>query len=431
MSAAARAPSPTADALQMASAVEAVDVVVVGAGAVGLACAAELARRGRQVLVLERHAALARETSSHNSQVIHAGLYYPQDSQKARCCVRGRELLYQRCARLRIPHRQTGKLVVATEPREIAALEALRDRGEANGAPGLEMLDGAAVAGRESAVRALAGLHSPRSGIVDAHALCLSWAAEIEAAGGALLFGCEVLALSRAPRGWRIAARSGAVPPNLHTPPVAEAGAVQSAFAAGASAAASESAATADGAAFELAEVEAAAVVNAAGLWADRVAALAGVDVEAAGYRIHPCKGDYFALAPAAPLRFSHLVYPIHGRAGLGVHITLDLAGRVLLGPDASYVARPDYAVNADKAAHFAEAAGRYLPGLRAEWLSPDQAGVRPKLAGPGESFRDFVVAEESARGLPGLVNLIGIESPGLTAAPAIAEQVAELLSSL
>lgn len=399
-----------AGALRAASAADAVDVVVVGAGAVGLACAAELARRGRQVLVLERHAALARETSSHNSQVIHAGLYYPQDSQKAKCCVRGRELLYQRCAELRIPHRQTGKLVVATEPQEIAALEALRVRGGANGAPGLQMLGGAAVAKREPAVRARAGLLSPRSGIVDAHALCLSWAAELESGGGALLCGCEVLSLSRAPRGWRVAARSGATPPALHTPPAAEA---------------------AGGAAVELAEVEAAAVVNAAGLWADRVAALAGVDVEAAGYRIHPCKGDYFALAPAAPLRFSHLVYPVHGRAGLGVHITLDLAGRVLLGPDANYVARPDYAVDADKAAQFAEAAGRYLPGLRAEWLSPDQAGIRPKLAGPGESFRDFVVAEESARGLPGLVNLVGIESPGLTAAPAIAEQVAGLLDSL
>lgn len=399
-----------AGALRAASAADAVDVVVVGAGAVGLACAAELARRGRQVLVLERHAALARETSSHNSQVIHAGLYYPQDSQKAKCCVRGRELLYQRCAELRIPHRQTGKLVVATEPQEIAALEALRVRGGANGAPGLQMLGGAAVAKREPAVRARAGLLSPRSGIVDAHALCLSWAAELESGGGALLCGCEVLSLSRAPRGWRIAARSGATPPALHTPPAAEA---------------------AGGAAVELAEVEAAAVVNAAGLWADRVAALAGVDVEAAGYRLHPCKGDYFALAPAAPLRFSHLVYPVHGRAGLGVHITLDLAGRVLLGPDANYVVRPDYAVDADKAAQFAEAAGRYLPGLRAEWLSPDQAGIRPKLAGPGESFRDFVVAEESARGLPGLVNLVGIESPGLTAAPAIAEQVAGLLDSL
>jgi len=154
----------------------------------------------------------------------------------------------------------------------------------------------------------------------------------------------------------------------------------------------------------------------------------AGVDVEAAGYRQHPCKGDYFALAPGAPLRLAGLVYPVHGAAGLGVHVTLDLGGRVKFGPDATYVNALNYAVDPAKAADFAEAAGRYLPELRAEWLSPDQAGIRPKLQGPGAAFRDFVIAEESARGLPGLVNLVGIESPGLTAAPAIAERVVELL---
>jgi L-2-hydroxyglutarate oxidase LhgO len=172
-------------------------------------------------------------------------------------------------------------------------------------------------------------------------------------------------------------------------------------------------------------------VVNAAGLAADRVAALAGIEIEAAGYRQHPCKGDYFALAPGAPLRFGGLVYPVHGRAGLGVHVTLDLGGRVKLGPDATYVSGIDYAIDAGKAQAFAEAAGRYLPGLRAEWLSPDQAGIRPKLQGPTDGFRDFVIAEESARGLPGWVNLLGIESPGLTAALAIAERVKELLASL
>jgi L-2-hydroxyglutarate oxidase LhgO len=171
--------------------------------------------------------------------------------------------------------------------------------------------------------------------------------------------------------------------------------------------------------------------VNAAGLHADRVAAQAGVDVEAAGYRQHPCKGDYFALAPGAGLRFGGLVYPVHGAAGLGVHVTLDLGGRVKFGPDATYVSRLDYAVDPGKASAFAEAAGRYLPELRAEWLSPDQAGIRPKLQGPGEPFRDFVIAEESARGLPGLVSLVGIESPGLTASLAIGERVAELLASL
>jgi L-2-hydroxyglutarate oxidase LhgO len=369
-----------------------VDAVVVGAGAVGLACAAALAGRGRRVVVLERHAGLARETTSRNSGVIHAGIYYPAGSWKARLCVEGREQLYARCAREGIPHRRLGKLIVATEPAELRVLEELRARGSANGAPGLELVDGAGVTRREPCVRARGGLFSPSSGIVDAHALCLSLAAELEAAGGVVLLHNALLGLERAGAAWRVTARAPGEAP---------------------------------------ASVSAAAVVNAAGLEADRVAALAGVDVEAAGYRQHPCKGDYFALAPGAPLAFTGLVYPAPGAAGLGVHVTLDLGGRIRLGPDAHYVEALDYAVDARKAGAFAEAAGRYLPGLRAEWLSPDQAGIRPKLQGPGEPFRDFVVEEESARGLPGLVSLLGIESPGLTAALAIGERVAGLLASL
>jgi L-2-hydroxyglutarate oxidase LhgO len=170
-------------------------------------------------------------------------------------------------------------------------------------------------------------------------------------------------------------------------------------------------------------------VVNAAGLAADHVAALAGVALETAGYRQHPCKGDYFALAPGAPLRFAGLVYPAPHGAGLGVHVTLDLGGRVRFGPDAEYVARLEYAVDAAKRERFAAAARRYVPSLDEAWLTPDQAGIRPKLAGPGEAFRDFVIAEEGARGLPGLVNLVGIESPGLTASEAIGARVAGLLA--
>jgi L-2-hydroxyglutarate oxidase LhgO len=170
--------------------------------------------------------------------------------------------------------------------------------------------------------------------------------------------------------------------------------------------------------------------VNAAGLDADAIAAMAGIDVEACGYRQHPCKGDYFSLAPGAPLRFSRLVYPLPEVAGLGIHATLDLAGRVRFGPDAEYVDRVRYEVDPDKARLFSRAVRRYVPSFEGSWLAPDFAGVRPKLAGPGEPFRDFVVAEESARGLPGFVNLIGIESPGLTAAPAIAEKVTALLGS-
>lgn len=365
------------------------EVLVVGGGVVGLAAAAALARNGRDVLLLERRAGFGQETSSHNSGVIHAGLYYPAGSQKATLCVAGRDALYARCERMRIPHRRTGKLVVATTADEVGALERLRELGRANGAPGLELLGADAVRARESAVRARAALWSPASGIVDPDVLCASFAAEAEERGALLLRRREVIAIESHTGGFRVEV----VDP--------------------------------DGARTRIA---CAAVVNAAGLAADAVARCAGIDPDARGYRIHPCRGDYFALAPAAGLRLATLVYPVPAGPGLGIHATVDLGGRIRLGPDAEYVARIDYVVDAAKAARFAEAAGRYLPGLRADWLSPDQAGVRPKLAGPGEPFRDFVVAEESAAGLPGLVSCIGIESPGLTAAPAIAERIVELL---
>lgn len=369
-----------------------VDVLVVGAGIVGLATAAAFARGGRRVLVLERREAIARETTSRSSEVVHAGLYYPEGSLKARLCVEGRERLYARCAERGVPHRALGKLVVAADAGERPALEALAQRAERNGAPGLRLLEGAEVMRLEPHVRAAAGLFSPRTGIVDAGALALSYLAEAEAGGALLALHTELEGLEPLRGGWRASARS------------------------------------ADG---ERTRLEAPVVVNAAGLAADRVAALAGIDVDAAGYRQHPCKGDWFALAPGAPLRFERLVYPLSSGPGLGIHVTLDLGGRVRLGPDAEYVSAPRYDVDPAKAGAFAAAAGRYLPALRAEWLAPDSAGVRPKLAAPGEAFRDFVVAEESARGLPGLVNLLGIESPGLTAAPAIAELAAGLAAPL
>ena len=369
-----------------------VDVLVVGAGVVGLACAATLAGARRSVWVVERGAGIAREASSRNSGVVHAGLYYPEDSVKAHLCVRGRELLYERCRSRRIAHRICGKLVVATTPAEVPALDALEVRAEANGVPALRRLDAAEVSEAEPCVRANAGLLSPRTGIVDAHELALSYAGEAEAGGARIVLRTELVSLESVAGGWRAEARD------------------------------------ADGG---LQRVRAAAVVNAAGLAADRVAALAGIDVDAAGYRIRPCKGDYFSVAPGAPLRFARLVYPLPGEAGLGVHVGIDLGGRIRLGPDAEYVDVPHHRIDASKRAAFHASAVRFLPALRAEWLAPDQAGIRPKLAGPGEPFRDFVVAEETARGLPGLVNLVGIESPGLTAAGAIGEAVESLVGSL
>lgn len=368
------------------------DAVVVGGGVIGLACAAALARRGHAVVLLERHAAFAQETTTHNSEVVHAGIYYPKDSWKARLCVVGREALYARCEKRRIPFRKLGKLIVASDAAECATLEDLLARGRANGVTGLRAIDAAEVRRLEPAVSARAALESPETGIVDGHALSLSFAAEAEEHGATLLRRSEVCAIEPRAGGYRVEARD---------------------------------------AAGDVSALVCGGVVNAAGLEGDALAALVGLDVDARGYRLHPCKGDYFSLAPGAPLRLGRLVYPVPAGPGLGVHATLDLGGRIRFGPDAEYVDRPRYDVDPAKAARFAEAVRRYLPDLREDWLAPDYAGVRPKLSGPGEPFRDFVVEEEGAAGLPGFVNCLGIESPGLTAAIAIADRVAELLAGL
>jgi len=367
------------------------DAVVIGGGVVGLASAAALARAGRSVVLLERNEATARETTARNSEVIHAGIYYAPGSLKARLCVAGRRALYERCERLRIPHKRLGKLIVATDDAECETVEELLARGRENGAEGLRLIDAAEVRRREPDVVAVAALESPATGIVDSQALCLSYAAEAEAHGAILVLRTEALEIESRPGGWRVV--------------------------------------TCD-ASGDRAALECGAIVNAAGLAADEVAARAGLDVDARGYRIRLCKGDYFALEPAASVRVSQLVYPVPVGAGLGVHATLDLAGRVRFGPDTEYVTSPSYHVDPAKAGAFALAIRRYLPGMREEWLSPDFSGVRPKLSGPGEPARDFVVAEESDAGLPGFVNLLGIESPGLTAAGAIADRVVELLAS-
>jgi L-2-hydroxyglutarate oxidase LhgO len=368
------------------------DVVVVGAGIVGLASAAVLAAAGRSVVVLERRAGSGREGTARNSEVVHAGLYYPEESLKATLCVAGRRALYERCERLGVGHRRTGKLIVASTQDEVAQLEALHSRGRANGVEGLALLDAAAAARLEPDVRAVAALHSPESGVVDSGALCLSYEAEAERGGATIVHHTTVTRLESAGAGWRVEA------------------------------------ADASGAATVLA---CGAVVNAAGWASDEVAARAGMDVDACGYRLHLCKGDWFSLAPGACVRVGRLVYPVPAGPGLGVHATVDVGGRIRFGPDAEYVDEVFFDVDPSKRALFAEQAGRYLPGLRAEWLEPESAGIRPKLSGPGEPFRDFVVAEESDAGFPGLVNCIGIESPGLTAAPAIAKRVAALLASL
>lgn len=367
------------------------EIAVIGAGAVGLAVAARLAPEHPGLLVLERNPRHGMETSSRNSQVVHAGIYYPAGTLKARLCIEGRERVWDLCRRHDIPHAKTGKLITATRPEELPAIDAIERTARDNGVP-LERLSAAAARALEPAVRTAGALWSPESGIVDAHGLMDHFLRRALDAGATLLPRSAVAGIEPAPGGYRLTVDGPAGTESFTTE----------------------------------------RVVNAAGLEADTIARLAGIDVEAAGYRLHWCKGSYFSASGRCAKLASRLVYPVPARESLGVHVVLDTGGRMRFGPDAEYLETrtPDYRVDPGKRGAFLEAARRLLPEVREEDLEPDIAGIRPKLQGRGEPFRDFLIVEESARGLPGFVNLIGIESPGLTASPAIAEEVARLLEA-
>jgi L-2-hydroxyglutarate oxidase LhgO len=367
-----------------------VDVLVIGAGVVGLACAARLAVRGDSVLIIERNANPGEETSSRNSGVIHAGLYYPADSLKSRLCTRGRRQLYARAARDRIPHRKIGKLLVATAPEEEARLHDLRQRAEQNQVPGLRWVDARELRDMEPNLRASLALFSPESGIVDAHGLLASYRAEALGHGAELCVRTRVCGIERVGDVYRVETEH-----------------CQS---------------------LERETVLARSIVNAAGLHATELAALAGLPVRQLGYIQQLCKGDYFQLSARVARMVSHLIYPLPVQAGLGVHLTFDMGGQLRAGPDTEYIPAIDYRVDPDKAAGFCAAVSRYLPGVQPADFAPDYAGLRPKLQGPGEPFRDFVIEDAAPHGLPRFVNLLGIESPGLTASEAIGEYVLGLL---
>jgi L-2-hydroxyglutarate oxidase LhgO len=368
---------------------EQVGIAIVGAGVVGLAVAERLSRRTESLVVLERHESFGRETSSRNSEVIHAGLYYDASLLKTRLCVRGNPKLYELCVRQGIPHRKTGKVIVATSEAEVVKLEGIRGQALANGVEGVSLLSDREVAALEPSVSAIAGLSSPASGIMDSHALMAYLEQEARNRGAVLAYGCRVEGVERCAGGYRLAVRD------------------------------------ADGAPLEL---QAEVLINSAGLDSDRLAASAGIDIDAAGYRIHPCKGEYFSLSSRYWGLFHRLVYPVPSPIHLGAHVVLGLDGRTKVGPNAFYVSEIEYSVDSGHQEAFHAEARKFLPGLRLEDLAPDMAGIRPKLYGAGQEFRDFVIREEGGRGLPGLVNLVGIESPGLTSCLAIAEEVENLL---
>ena len=369
---------------------EHVDLVVVGAGVVGLAVARALAIAGREVVLLEAADAIGTGTSSRNSEVIHAGLYYPPGSLKARLCVQGRERLYAYCATHGVEHRRCGKLIVATDAAQEPALRALRQRAEACGVHDLQWLDAAQAQALEPALRCTAALLSPSTGIVDSHGLMLSLQGEAEAHGAMLALKSPLQALRRVTDGFELQV-GGDTPMQLH----------------------------------------ARGVINSAGLHAVQLAACFEGLPSMVLPQPHWARGHYFA-CPGKPA-FSRLVYPMPDEAGLGVHVTLDLGGQMRFGPDVQWIAlaergAEDYRVDPARAAPFADAIRRYWPGLPDGALQPAYAGIRPKISGPGQPAADFVIQGPDVHGEAGLVNLFGIESPGLTASLAIAARVAELL---
>lgn len=367
-----------------------IDVVVIGAGVVGLAVARSLALSGHEVMVLEREAAIGMGTSSRNSEVIHAGIYYPTGSLKARLCVQGRQLMYAYCAERGIDHRRCGKLIVAHTPTQVASLPGIKARAHANGVDDLVMLDAAQARALEPQLACAAALLSPSTGIVDSHGLMLALQGDLENAGGMVVCHSAVDAVATTEAGFVVRAADGT-------------------------------------------ELLAANLVNAAGLQActvaQRTTGLPAAHVPRPWY----AKGNYFTLS-AGRSPFERLIYPApepdKHLAGLGVHLTIDLGGQAKFGPDVQWMDDPDdLSVDPARGDAFYAEVRRYWPGLPDGGLQPGYAGMRPKISGPHEPAADFRIDGPARHGVPGLVNLFGIESPGLTSSLAIGEYVAGLLA--
>jgi L-2-hydroxyglutarate oxidase LhgO len=366
---------------------ESANIIVIGAGVVGLAVAAKISEKNEDVYLFEKNPRYGQETSSHNSCVIHSGIHYPKNTLKAILCVKGNRMLYELCSKYGIPYKRLGKLTVAITEEESDELEKLMQMGIDNGVEGLRMLDGKQIREMEPNVVVEKALLSPSTGILEPDELMNHFHAQMRKNNAVLATDTEAAGIKKLKDGYEIVGTSVG----------------------------------------EKFQITTKVVINCAGLYSDKVAAMAGLDTDKLGYRIHVCKGDYFRVS-GKPL-VKKLVYPVPKGAGLGIHLTPDLTGSIRLGPNAYYVDKIDYNVESEEK-EFREDVVRFVPKISEHEIRPDSSGIRPKLQGPNDPFRDFIIRHEADKNLYGFINLVGIESPGLTAAPAIAEFVSEIVES-
>ena len=363
------------------------NITIIGACVIGLSIAEELSANYERVLIVEKNGSFGQETSSRNSEVIHAGIYYPHGFLKAVLCPEGNRLLYALCKKRGIAHKQIGKLIVATNDEECEKLNAIQKHAEGNGVLDLTLLGHKQILTLEPQVSAEAALFSPSTGIIDSHGLMRSFCVSAEANGAMIAFRSEVTAIHAETGSYEVETNRGEY--RFHTT----------------------------------------VLINCAGLYSDRIAGLVGIDIDRLGYRLKYCKGNYFSASPAPKLH--HLVYPVppENTVSLGIHATLDLGNRIKFGPDSQYINEIEYSIDEGRKSAFYQSIKNYLPGIKLDSLHPDMCGIRPKLQGPGKPYHDFIIKDEKDIGYPGLINLIGIESPGLTSCVTIARYVKSLVT--
>jgi L-2-hydroxyglutarate oxidase LhgO len=368
------------------------DITIIGAGVVGLAIAENVSKTHNNVFLIEKHTSFGQETSSRNSEVIHAGIYYTKDSLKARLCVEGKWMIYDYCKKYDIPFNNCGKLIVATSEEEISVIEGIRLTALKNGVDDLSFLEREQISELEPNIFALKALFSPSTGIVDSHSLMKQYETNSYNNGCQIVYGSEVTGISQIENGYKIDLSDADKKNYSFTTRI---------------------------------------IINSAGLTSDKVSEMVGIKDDS--LKILFCKGEYFRINPPKNRLINRLVYPVphQNMEGIGIHVTIDMGGGVKLGPDVKYLESNiyDYKVTASKQEAFYKSVKKFLPFLEFDDIAPEMAGIRPKIQKPGEPLRDFYIIEETSRGYPGFINLIGMESPGLTSSIAIAKYVNGLIN--